>query len=307
MPSLPRTGWLTRMRATGDSRRLPEGQRWRGLVASPSARSAPHRVERRAVRRGRWRAHHLGAPQRPDAPAGARSSARATHSWRRSTRTCFRQCRARSGSVRTSRARPDPQRVASQGPFQHRVVVGDAAAVVEQLTDRRAVGVELEIRREMIGDLVVELEFTCLDHRHHLGSDHRLGDARNRELVVDLEVSHSVRAYPWSRSRCRRRSSPMRSIRLPRRSGRSGRSLPGPPAASPQLVGHRFLADGLEDRNRKLRCGWLHRRQAPPSSIRPSRSCRRLAAARSLTLPTWVTSCPRQTRRLRRSREPPSR
>jgi hypothetical protein len=38
----------------------------------------------------------------------------------------------------------------------------------------------------VIGDRVIETEFAGLDHQHHLGCHHRLGDARDRELVVDL-------------------------------------------------------------------------------------------------------------------------
>ena len=54
------------------------------------------------------------------------------------------------------------------------------------MADGRPVGVELEIPRKVIGGQVVETQFAGLDHQHHLGCDHRLGDARNRELVVDL-------------------------------------------------------------------------------------------------------------------------
>jgi hypothetical protein len=40
---------------------------------------------------------------------------------------------------------------------------------------------------------VVECELAGLDHLHHLGCDHRLGDAGDRELIVDPYVSNAVR------------------------------------------------------------------------------------------------------------------
>jgi len=46
--------------------------------------------------------------------------------------------------------------------------------------------------RKVIGGRVVETQLARLDHQHHLDCDHRLGDARDRELVVDLEVSDTV-------------------------------------------------------------------------------------------------------------------
>ena len=44
----------------------------------------------------------------------------------------------------------------------------------QQLADRRPVGVEVEIRRKVIGGRIVEAQLAGLDHLHHLGGDHRL-------------------------------------------------------------------------------------------------------------------------------------
>ena len=82
--------------------------------------------------------------------------------------------------------RPDPLKVGLVTTVQQVVVVRNAAAVAEKVADGRPVRVELEIPRKVIGDQVVETQFSGLGHQHHLGCYHRLGDARNGELVINL-------------------------------------------------------------------------------------------------------------------------
>jgi hypothetical protein len=58
--------------------------------------------------------------------------------------------------------------------------------------------VSKSVRGEVIGRRVVEGELAGLDHLHHLGCDHRLGDAGDTELIVDPYVSNAVRLPPRS-------------------------------------------------------------------------------------------------------------
>ena len=89
---------------------------------------------------------------------------------------------------------PDTSPIGRQA-LPHLIVipVRDAAALAQQLADGRPVGVEVEVRREVIGGRVVEGQLPGLDHLHHLGCDHRLGDAGDTELIVDPYVSNAVR------------------------------------------------------------------------------------------------------------------
>jgi len=45
----------------------------------------------------------------------------------------------------------------------------------------------------VVGGEVVERQLTGLDHLHHLGRDHRFGDAGDEELIVDPHVANAVR------------------------------------------------------------------------------------------------------------------
>ena len=73
------------------------------------------------------------------------------------------------------------------------VPIRDAGEHLEQLADRCSVGVEVEVRREVVGGRGVQREFAALDQLHHLSGDHRLRDARDAELTVDPNVSNAVR------------------------------------------------------------------------------------------------------------------
>ena len=70
--------------------------------------------------------------------------------------------------------------------------------MAEQLADGRPIGVGPEVPGQVAGGQVVERELAGPDHQHHLGCDHRLGNARDRELVLD-DIDGV--ATPWGMSR----------------------------------------------------------------------------------------------------------
>jgi hypothetical protein len=88
---------------------------------------------------------------------------------------------------------PDPLEFGLLARVQEIVIVGETAAVAEEFSDGRPVGVECEGPGKVVGHQVVNGQLAGLDHQHDLGCDHGLGDAGDRELVIDLDVSNTVR------------------------------------------------------------------------------------------------------------------
>jgi hypothetical protein len=94
---------------------------------------------------------------------------------------------------------------------------------------------------------VVECELTGLDYLHHLGCDHRLGDAGDAELIVDPHVSNAVRLAHSSTP------SAIGGHHRGRHTGSVGRVAQGSLELPRGLFGDRFLADVGERRDREGR------------------------------------------------------
>ena len=65
--------------------------------------------------------------------------------------------------------------------------------MAQELADRRSVGVEGEVSREVLGGGCVERDLARLHELHHLCRDDRLRAAGDAELAVGLHVVDAVR------------------------------------------------------------------------------------------------------------------